>query len=37
MQEVLEAGEAAKLEERLVLKLFKRIVKCIAGPQLQVI
>lgn len=36
MLEVLEVSEVAKLEERIVLKLFKRVIKCIAGPQLQV-
>jgi serine/threonine-protein phosphatase 2A regulatory subunit B' len=35
LQEVLEVCELAKLEQ-LIPKLFKRLVKCISGPQLQV-
>ena len=35
--EVLEVCELAKLDANIVTKLFKRLIKCIAGPQLQVI
>jgi serine/threonine-protein phosphatase 2A regulatory subunit B' len=35
LQEVLEVCELAKLEP-LISKLFKRLVRCISGPQLQV-
>lgn len=35
LQEVLEVCELAKLES-LIPKLFKRLVRCISGPQLQV-
>ncbi|CAG9325208.1 unnamed protein product [Blepharisma stoltei] len=35
LQEVLEVCELAKLEP-LIPKLFKRLVRCISGPQLQV-
>lgn len=35
LQEVLEVGEASKLEP-LIVPLFKRITRCIAGDHLQV-
>ena len=35
LQEVLEVCDSAKLEP-IIPKLFKRLVKCISGPQLQV-
>ncbi len=34
--EVLEVCEIGKLDVNIVTKLFKRLIKCIAGPQLQV-
>ena len=35
--EVLEVCEVGKLESGIVTRLFKRLIKCISGAQLQVI